>query len=94
MQFAKKQFNKNLILPYNKQTFIKKKSSKKVNFNSLIKLSSKVRGPLFDELKIYMVLIIKWHFDFLSKTSGNPKLLEKSVKYFYDIFEILFFFQK
>ena len=62
--------NFNEILVY-KQIKGKNFIKSKVNFNSLLNLSKKCNGGIFDDLKIYMIISIKWHFDYLAKTSDG-----------------------
>lgn len=68
----------------------KKKKSSFINFSLLQNFSKKCRGAIFDDLKIYMILTIKWHFDYLAKTRSNPEDLNKSLNFWYNIFFIFF----
>ena len=78
--------NLNEILAYKEIKRIPLK--KKINFNSLYKFVKNLNDPIFIEFKILMVLTIHWHFDYLAKTYQNPKNLEKSLNYWYEIFSI------
>ena len=77
--------NLNEILAYKK---IKKLPKKKINFNSLEKLCKKCNDPIFSDLKVYMVLTLKWHFDYLAKTRSNPNKLNLSINFWHNIFSI------
>ena len=77
--------NLNEILAYKQ---IKKFSKKKINFNSLEKLCTKCRDPIFFDLKVYMILSLKWNFDYLAKTRGNPDKLNLSLKFWHNTFSI------
>ena len=59
--------NLNEILAY-KEIKNKNYLKKKISLNSLIDLSKNCNGKIYDNLKIYMILTIKWHFDYLAKT--------------------------
>ena len=74
--------NLNEILAYKE---IKNKNilKKKISFDSLINLSKKCNGKIYDDLKIYMIITIKWHFDYLAKTRRNPDELNTSIKFWY-----------
>ncbi len=61
---------------------------KKINFNLLYQLIKKLNDPIFIELKILMILTVHWHFDYLAKTYQNPKKLDKSLSYWFEIFSI------
>ena len=78
--------NNNEVLAYKK--IKKKKIDRKINFKKLYKITKKANDPLFIEMKIYMILSIKWHFDYLAKTGQNPLQLNSSLKYWYEIFFI------
>lgn len=67
---------------------------KKISFNNLINLTNKCNGEVFDDLKIYMILTIKWHFDYLAKSRSNPDELNISLKFWYNIFSIFKDFKK
>ena len=77
--------NLNEILAYKK---IKKIPQKIINFNSLEKLSTKCNDPIFSDLKVYMALSLKWHFDYLAKTRSNPTKLNLSINFWYNTFYI------
>ena len=77
--------NKKEILAYKK---INKIVKKKVNFNLLQKLCTRCKEEIFQDLKIYMVLTIKWHFDYLAKTRTNPNKLNHSLNFWYNTFNI------
>tara|TARA_B100001057_G_scaffold385785_1_gene392593 strand:- start:73 stop:1152 length:1080 start_codon:yes stop_codon:yes gene_type:complete len=79
--------NLNEILAYKE---IKNKNilKKKISFNSLINLSKKCNGKIYDDLKIYMILTIKWHFDYLAKTRRNPNELNSSIRFWFNILSI------
>ena len=79
--------NLNEILAYKE---IKNKNifKKKISFDSLINLSKKCNGKIYDDLKIYMILTIKWHFDYLAKTRRNPDELKTSIKFWFNILSI------
>jgi len=85
--------NFNEILVY-KQIKGKNFIKSKVNFNSLLNLSKKCNGGIFDDLKIYMIISIKWHFDYLAKTRKNPDELNLSLKYWFNILNIFKCFEK
>ena len=68
--------------------------SKEVTFSSLVNLSNRCNGSIFDDLKIYMILTIKWHFDYLSKTRRDPKEINLSLKFWFNIFSIFKDFEK
>jgi hypothetical protein len=53
---------------------------------TLSKISKKTSGLFFDDLKIYMVLSVKYYFDFLAKTGKNPNLLLRPIKFWQDMF--------
>lgn len=67
---------------------------KKITFESLVNLSNRCNGPIFDDLKIYMILTIKWHFDYLAKTRIDPKELNLSLKFWFNILSIFKNFEK
>lgn len=77
--------NLNEILAYKQ---IKKLPKKKIDFNSLEKLCKKCDDPIFSDLKVYMVLTLKWHFDYLAKTRGNPTSLNLYINFWYNTFSI------
>jgi ubiquinone/menaquinone biosynthesis C-methylase UbiE len=77
--------NLNEILAYKQ---IKKFSQKKISFNSLEKLCTKCRDPIFSDLKVYMILSLKWNFDYLAKTRSNPDKLNLSLNFWYNTFSI------
>lgn len=58
----------------------------KEKFNKLIKISRKNNGELFDYLKIFMVLSVKWHFDYLTKAYDNPKKISYILDYWIKTF--------
>jgi len=89
-----KKINLNEILAYKTISPFKKNQTKFSDFDSLIKLSKKCKGKLFQDLKIYMVLVIKWHFDYLAKSGQNPKFLKKTINFWYKTFLIFLKFQK
>jgi ubiquinone/menaquinone biosynthesis C-methylase UbiE len=90
-----KKINLNEILAYKKinldKSFIRNTHS---DFIPLLKLSRKCKGDLFQDLKVYMVLTIKWHFDYLAKTGLNPSFLNTSINFWYKTFLIFLKFQK
>ena len=51
--------NLNEILAYKQ---IKNFSKEKISLNSLEKLCTKCNDPIFSDLKVYMILSLKWHF--------------------------------
>lgn len=79
--------NLNEILAYKKLNS-KNKIKKKITFDDLIKLSKKCRSPIFQDLKIYMILTVKWHFDYLAKTRKNPTNLNLSLRFWFNILSI------
>ena len=85
--------NLNEILAY-KEIKNKNYIKLKVSFNSLLNLSNKCNGGIFDDLKIYMIISIKWHFDYLAKTRRNPNELNLSLKYWFNILNIFKRFEK
>ena len=86
-------YNLNEILAYNE---IKNKNflKNKVTFDTLTSLSKKCKGTIFDDLKVYMILTIKWHFDYLAKTRNNPNQLNLSIKFWFNILSIFKDFEK
>ena len=85
--------NLNEILAYREiknRNYLKKKFS----FNTLINLSNKCIAKIYDDLKIYMVLSIKWHFDYLAKTRRNPNELNLSIRFWFNILSIFKDFEK
>lgn len=82
--------NKNInlkeILAY-KQISSKKKA-RKANFISLQKIVKKCSDPIFDDLKVYLVLTLKWHFDYLAKTRKDPTQLNTTLEFWQNIFFI------
>jgi ubiquinone/menaquinone biosynthesis C-methylase UbiE len=85
--------NLNEILAYKKLN-LKSRANKRVTFDDLISLSKKCRSPIFEDLKIYMILTIKWHFDFLAKTRKNPSDLDLSLNFWFNTFNIFYEFEK
>jgi ubiquinone/menaquinone biosynthesis C-methylase UbiE len=85
--------NLNEILAY-KELKKGKNLNKKITFSKLTTISKKCREPLFDDIKVYMILTIKWHFDYLAKTRKNPKELNESLKFWYRVFYIFYEFKK
>ena len=85
--------NLNEILAY-KEIKNKDYLKKKISFNSLINLSKKCNGRIYDDLKIYMILTIKWHFDYLAKTRRNPDELNSSIRFWFNILSIFKDFEK
>jgi ubiquinone/menaquinone biosynthesis C-methylase UbiE len=77
--------NLNEILAYKQ---IKKFPKKKIDFNSLEKLCIKCNDPIFFDLKIYMALTLKWHFDYLAKTMSDPAKLNLSINFWYNTFSV------
>ena len=53
-----------------------------------IELSTKCNDPIFSDLKVYMALSLKWHFDYLAKTRSNPTKLNLSINFWYNTFSI------
>ena len=49
---------------------------------------------IYDDLKIYMILTIKWHFDYLAKTRRNPDELNSSIRFWFNILSIFKDFEK
>ena len=94
--------NLNEILAYKKQSpnLISKnlKNIKKKNslycLNYLSNLLQKNHSPLFNELKIIIVLTIKWHFDYLAKTRNDPEQIKSSVIYWIETITIFSDFAK
>ena len=77
--------NLNEILAYRQ---IPKYKKKKIDFNSLEKLCTKCNDPIFSDLKVVMVLTLKWHFDYLAKTRSDPSKLKSSLEFWYNTFSI------
>lgn len=85
--------NLNEILAYKEIKKIKN-LKKKISFNDLFKIIKKCNGGIFEDLKIYMILTIKWHFDYLAKTRSFPNELNLSLKYWHNIFTIFLVLEK
>ena len=77
--------NKNLN--YNNSKKLTKKSYSYC-FNNLGNMLQKSHSPLLNELKVLIVLVLKWHFDYLAKTRSNPNELKNSVIYWIQIISI------
>jgi ubiquinone/menaquinone biosynthesis C-methylase UbiE len=77
--------NLNEILAYKQ---IKNFSKEKISLNSLEKLCTKCNDPIFSDLKVYMILSLKWHFDYLAKTRSNPVKLNLSINFWQNTFSI------
>lgn len=88
--------NLNEILAYKEQIkSFNYKNSKKLNsksynycFDCLGSILQKSNSPLFNELKVLIVLVLKWEFDYLAKTRADPKELKNSVIYWIQIITI------
>jgi ubiquinone/menaquinone biosynthesis C-methylase UbiE len=81
--------NLNEILAYKRIKSYKKDHAlynSAATLKTLSKISKKSRGLFFDDLKIYMVLSVKYYFDFLAKTGKNPNLLLGPIKFWQDMF--------
>ena len=84
--------NLNEILAYKRIKFYKKdcfSNKTAATFKTLSNISKKSRGLFFDDLKVYMVLSVKYYFDFLAKTGKNPNLLHGPIKFWQDMFFVL-----
>ena len=57
-------------------------------FDKLLFLLKPLQSPFFDDLKIWVVLSIKWEFDYLSRYLSNPLRLNKSIRKYIEIVEI------
>ena len=57
-------------------------------FDKLLFLLKPLQSPFFDDLKIWIVLQIKWEFDYLSRYLSNPLHLNKSIRKYIEIVEI------
>jgi ubiquinone/menaquinone biosynthesis C-methylase UbiE len=77
--------NLNEILAYKK---IKNFSKEKISLNSLEKLCAKCNDRIFSDLKVYMILSLKWHFDYLAKTRSNPAKLNLSINFWHNTFSL------
>jgi ubiquinone/menaquinone biosynthesis C-methylase UbiE len=79
------------ILAYKKINFYHKNylsSKKAATFSTLSKISKKNNGLFFNDLKIYMVVTIKFYFDFLAKTGKNPNLLLGAIEFWQNMFSV------
>ena len=83
--------NKNLN--YNNSKKLNKKSYSYC-FNNLGNMLQKSHSPLLNELKVLIVLVLKWHFDYLAKQKANPNELKNSVIYWIQIISIFRISQK
>ena len=94
--------NLNEILAYKEQNsnldYKNSKNIKKRNtsycFNYLSNLLQKNQSPLFSELKIIIVLTVKWHFDYLAKTRNDPDQIKNSIIYWIETASIFGDFAK
>ena len=62
-----------------------KKLKKKVSLNDLANQLNKIDNEFFKNFKIWTVLIVKWHFDYLNNYLINPNQLNSTVKKLYEI---------
>lgn len=85
MKFKYKYKNLQEILAYKK---IQKISPRVASLNSLEKLVTKYNDLIYQDLKVYMVLALKWEFDYLAKTRQDPKELNNSINFWYKTFSI------
>ena len=58
----------------------KKSVEKKYDFDYLLKILKPFNSEFFKDYKIWLVLIIKWEFDYLCRKLLNPKILDASIK--------------
>ena len=62
--------------------------NKNSNLNDLLLLLKKKNSLFFVEYKIWIVLMLKWEFDYLNQYLQNPSKLKSTVKKFFTITSI------
>lgn len=67
-----------------------KKSTNSIskNLDELLDLFKKINSPLIKDLKIFVVLNLKWEFDYINRYLLDPSILNNSVNYYKRIIEI------
>jgi ubiquinone/menaquinone biosynthesis C-methylase UbiE len=58
-------------------------------FDELLALSKEIESPLLREMKITIVVALKWRFDNLAKTYESPFEMETDVRYWITVLETL-----
>lgn len=72
-----------------KKSFSEDTDNLSESLGALMKIARELEGPLIKELKPYIVLVLKWKFDYLAKTGESPFLLKEDVDYWLDFFKSL-----
>ena len=67
-----------------------KRLKRKITLNDLANQINKIDNEFFKDYKIWVVLIIKWHFDYLNNYLINPNKIDSTIK---KLFEITLIFQ-
>jgi len=67
----------------------KKNISEKNKFEKLLKLLKPLNSEFFNDLKIWLVLLVKWEFDYLNRFLLNPNLLNVSLDNYIRLSKIL-----
>ncbi len=67
-----------------------KRLKRKITLNDLANQINKIDNEFFKNYKIWVVLIIKWHFDYLNNYLINPNKIDSTIK---KLFEITLIFQ-
>jgi ubiquinone/menaquinone biosynthesis C-methylase UbiE len=63
----------------------KKAINSKISLNQLSSEMSKVDNEFFTDFKIWSVLIIKWHFDYINSYLLNPSNLNSTISKLYEL---------
>ena len=67
----------------------KKSNEKKYDFDYLLKILKPFNSEFFKDYKIWLVLIIKWEFDYLCRKLLNPEILNHSIKKYTSLTQVI-----
>lgn len=73
----------------NEKIFKNNLNLKKNNFDQLLKILKPFKSNFFDEYKIFLVLLIRWKFDYINRYLLDPNILNKTINEFIDLSKIL-----
>ena len=74
----------------NNDKIYNKKSNKKIEkrLDELLKTFKKLNTPIVSDFKIFVVLNLKWEFDYINRHLLNPNLLADSIDHYKRIINI------